>query len=178
MKGKNYFNEAWAVFDRLLLVAVFVLLGMVWFSMSRTDAEMSRCKAGDAARGNGMFRRPASASKTVNGFRVSAGHTRMNTIARSMVASGWEQLPSSPAMDMREDGKMYEILFSLPAGVAQESVQVTASGNVLTLAMKDSDTGKTYMQRVRIPCGVERADNIQSAISNDVLRVRILHPGG
>lgn len=178
MKGQSVLNKVWEGVDRLLLMAVFVLLGMVVLSMNRTDTAKAACKDGTPARGNGVLRRPASQSRAVNGFRVSAGQTRMNSIARSMVASGWEQIPSSPAMDMREDGKMYEILFSLPAGVAQESVKVTASGNVLTLAMQDGETGKTYMQRVRIPCGVERTDNIQSAISNDVLRVRILHPGG
>ena len=95
-----------------------------------------------------------------------------------MVASGWEQVSPSPAMDMREDGKMYQILFSLPEGVAKESVQVTAAGNVLTLTMKAEDTGKVYMQRVRIPCGVEKGDNIQSVVTNDVLRVTILPPVG
>ncbi len=80
-------------------------------------------------------------------------------------------------MDMREDGKAYEILFSLPAGIARDSVRVTAVGNVLTLAMKSGDTGKLYLYRVRIPCGAERPANIQSAVSNDVLRVCILPPG-
>ena len=44
----------------------------------------------------------------------------------------------------------------------------------------DGDTGKTYQQRVRIPClyDAERADHVRSVISNDVLRVRIQPPAG
>jgi len=95
-----------------------------------------------------------------------------------MVATGWEQISPTPAMDMREDGKTYEVLFSLPEGVDRESVRVSAAGNVLTLTMKAGETGRIYTQRIRIPCGVDRSDAVQSAVSNDVLRVRILPPKG
>jgi HSP20 family molecular chaperone IbpA len=111
-------------------------------------------------------------------LRVSTGQMRMKSIARSMVESGWERLPCSPAMDIREDGKTYEILFALPEGVAQESVRVTAAGSVLTLAMKDTESGQAYLRRVRLPCSVDRVDRVQSVISNSVLRVRIQQPSG
>ena len=96
-----------------------------------------------------------------------------------MVASGWERAPRTPALDMRENGKTCEVLFALPDEFVKESVRVTAVGNVLTLTMKASETGKTYMRRIRIPCGVDdRADAIQTSISNDVLHVRVLPPKG
>lgn len=178
MKVKTELYKLWAGLDRLLLVAVFVLLGVVWYASNRAETARVLPKDGSAVRRTEGLSRPAAIAKVVNGIRVSAGRTRMNSIARSMVASGWEQLPSCPAMDMREDGKTYEILFSLPAEVTRESVRVMASGNVLTLTMKSGVTGKTSLQRVRIPCGVEHDSNIQSVVSNDVLRVRILSAGG
>jgi len=177
MKGKMLLERVWAGCDSLLLAAVFVLLGLVWHASNRANAALAG-SAGGTGRSGTFVRRPASAARLVDARRVSAGHTRVNSIARSMVASEWEQVPPCPAMDMREDGKTYEILFSLPEGVAREDVQVTASGNVLTLVMKAGDRGKMYMQRVRIPCGVERADNVRSVISNNVLRVRIQPPAG
>lgn len=93
-----------------------------------------------------------------------------------MVDSGWDRIPVSPAMDMREEGRAYEILFALPEGVNKDSVRVTKTGNVLTLAMKTDDARKVYMQRVRIPCSVDQPAAICSTVSNNVLCVRILPP--
>ncbi len=59
----------------------------------------------------------------------------MNTIARSMVESAWECVPACPAMDMRDDGTRFEILFALPEGTGAEQVQVSAKGGILTLAL-------------------------------------------
>ena len=181
MKGKTGFERLWAGCDNLLLLAVFVLLGVVWYSTIRTDAALTPAKSakGEVGRAGTSFRRFVPPPQTVDGLRVSTGRTRMNTIARSMVASGWERAPRTPALDMRENGKTYEVLFALPDEFVKESVRVTAAGNVLTLTMKASETGKTYMRRIRIPCGVDdRADAIQTSISNDVLHVHILPPKG
>ncbi len=178
MQSKTGFERVWAGCDYLLLLTLILLLGIVWYSNSRDLAAMG--KPGDARRwmSDGPFRRVPSAVRTVDGVRVSQGRTRVNSIARSMVDSGWDRSPSSPAMDIREQGETYEVFFSLPSGIAEDSVRVTAAGNVLTLTMKDDDTGKSYLQRIRIPCGAERPDKIYSVISNDVLRVRICPCGG
>ena len=97
----------------------------------------------------------------------------MSAIARSMAESDWERIPSRPAMDIREDGKSFEILFALPEGVVRESVRVTTAGGTLSLAMR-TEGGRSYLKRVRLPCRMERAANVQSVISNNVLQVRIL----
>jgi len=181
MKGKTGLERLWAACDNLLLLAVFVLLGVVWYSTNRADSALTPARSARGAEGQARtpFSRFVPTTQTVDGLRVSTGRTRMNTIARSMVASGWERAPLTPALDMRENGKAYEVMFALPEEFVKESVRVTAVGNVLTLTMKASETGKTYMRRIRIPCGVDdRADAIQTAISNDVLHVRILAPTG
>ena len=180
MKGKTVLERIWVGCDYVLLVAVFVLLGVVWHSQNSSDAPSipGRASLGEEGRARSLFRTRLPSGRVVDGIRVSSGRSRMNTIARSMVAAGWEQTSPTPAMDMREDGKTYEVLFSLPEGVDEESVRVSAAGNVLTLTMKAGGTGRLYTQRIRIPCGVDRADAVQSVVSNDVLHVRIQPPKG
>ena len=171
MNGKTALERAWAVCDRVLLVAAFVLLGVAWYSRGRE--ETAGPARPEVTRG-GLLRRPESRAKAVDGLRVSTGRRSMSAIARSMVESDWERMPSRPAMDIREDGKSFEILFALPEGVARESVRVTTAGSTLTLAMRtDEEGGASYLKHVRLPCRVERAANVQSVISNNVLRVRI-----
>ncbi len=178
MQGKTGLKWLWAGLDALLLVAVFLLLGIVWYSNSRERATLGQ--AGEPSRDASMrlFHRPLASGQPVDGMRVAHEHRRVNTIARSMVDSGWDQSPTSPAMDMREDGKTCELFFTLPEGIAESSVRVTVAAGVLTLSMKDDAAGKIYLQRIRIPYGVERGDAIRTVISNDVLRVRIGAAGG
>lgn len=180
MKGKTVLERIWAGCDNLLLVAVFVLLGVVWYAQNRADLVSTPRKPDGVgmSRERTLFRTHPPTGQVVDGLRVSSGRSRVNTIARSMVAAGWEQTQPTPALDMREDGKAYEVLFALPEGVDKKSVRVSAAGNLLTLTMKASETGRLYTQRIRIPCGVERADAVQSVVSNEVLRIRILPPKG
>jgi len=178
MQGKTGFERVWAMFDTFLLVSVFILLGVVWYSNGREGEAAGKAAAQKRDAAPHLVRRPVLTVQPVEGMRVALERRRVNIIARSMVDSGWEQSPSSPAMDMREDGKACEVFFTLPEGISEESVRVTAAGSMLTLTMKDDEAGKSYMQRIRIPYGVERSDTIQTVISNDVLRVRICPPGG
>lgn len=178
MEGKTRIERLWAGLDTFLLSAVFVLLGVVWYSDCREASEWAKGAAQKGEPSERLFRRPPLSARPVEGFRVSNERHRMNTIARSMVDSGWDRGPTSPAMDMREDGKACELFFTLPAGVTQDKVRVSAAGGVLTLTMLDDESGQVYLQRIRIPRGVTRSDTIQTAVSNDVLRVRICPSGG
>ena len=177
MNLKTALKQAWAVCDRLLLLAVFVLLGFAWHARLREEAAVSAKPV--ATHGVPWRHSGVRAKKPVEGLRVSTGQRSMSAIARSMAESDWERIPSRPAMDIREDGKSFEILFALPAGVVQESVRVTTTGGTLTLAMRTdaAGSGGSYLKRVRLPCRLERAANVQSMISNNVLRVRILPEG-
>jgi len=177
MNLKTALKQAWAVCDRLLLLAVFVLLGFAWHARLREEAAVSAKPV--ATHGVPWRHSGARAKKPVEGLRVSTGQRSMSAIARSMAESDWERIPSRPAMDIREDGKSFEILFALPAGVVQESVRVTTTGGTLTLAMRTdaAGSGGSYLKQVRLPCRLERAANVQSVISNNVLRVRILPEG-
>lgn len=178
MKWKNEsgFKRLWAGFDRLLLATVFVLLALVWYSTARLNAYPEAQTAADTTEA-APVKKPQAAAKTVDALRVSTQRARMSSIARSMVEKNWAESPRSPAMDMREDGKMYEIRLSLPEDVVQESVRVTTLGDVLTLAMRSSESGKPLIKRVRLPCSVEQPDHVNIVISNSVLRVRIQSDG-
>ena len=175
MKEKTGLEMIWAGCDNLLLLSVVVLLGVLWYSTDRDGFVMAAPVSElTATYDPPSGRRPHTPpSVPVEGLRVSQNRQRVNMIARSMIDSDWEQVPPCPAMDMREVGKTYEVLFSLPDDVAEDSVAVSAAGNVLTLTMKACGTGKMYVQRIRVPCGVERYDSVETAISNAVLRIRI-----
>jgi HSP20 family molecular chaperone IbpA len=172
MQGKTSLEQLWAGCDTILLVMVFILLGVVWYSNNRAAPAQERDAAKKRDASTLQLRAPLPPDP-VDGIRVALERQRMNSIARSMVDSGWDESPASPAMDMREDGKTCEVFFTLPEGIVEDSVRVTVAGDVLTLMMKDDDTGRLYLQRIRIPFGIDRSDTLQTVISNDVLRVRV-----
>ena len=176
MERRTGLERFWNGCDNLLLLAVIVLLSVCLYSARQADAVVraAGAKAGEPPAARTPRNMPSS-GRTVDGLRVSLEGDRMNSIARSMVDTAWERVPACPAMDMREDGKSYEIFFALPLGFDGAKVRVTAQCGILTLAMASEENGSMMMQRFRIPCGVERAENIDTAISNNVLRVRI-HP--
>lgn len=176
---KTGFERLWSGCDNLLLLMVVVLLSVWMFSSRQRDDEMIKS---DESATNIENERPlqthrtsSSSGLTVESMRVSLEQTRMNTIARSMVESAWERVPACPAMDMRDDGTRFEILFALPEGIDAEQVQVSAKGGILTLALTSPEDGSVMLKRFRVPCGVERPENIETAISNDVIRV-LIHP--
>ena len=172
MKAEKGFKRMWARLDWLLLVGVVVLLALVWYSAERKNTE-PEVQAAVNGMGTVPEKKATPASRAVDALRVSTAQARINSIARSMIDKDWSECPRTPAMDMREDGTMYEILLALPEGVAQESVRVTTLGDVLTLTMRSSESGQPILKRVRLPCSVDRAEHVKSAISNNVLRVRI-----
>jgi HSP20 family molecular chaperone IbpA len=176
---KTGFERLWRGCDNLLLLTVAVLLA-VWFVSSR-QSDVALLKAEDVATDVGKEpphpprRTNVSAGRAVESLRVSLEQARMNTIARSMVESAWECVPACPAMDMRDDGTRFEILFALPEGTGAEQVQVSAKGGILTLALTSPADGSVVLKRFRVPCGAERPEKIETAISNDVIRV-LIHP--
>ncbi|MDX9866995.1 MAG: hypothetical protein RBT78_03625 [Kiritimatiellia bacterium] len=173
MRNAEFIGRAWAALDYFLLAAVLGLLVTVAFqNRSRVRPGTDGTQENSGGTGAVERVRPPK-SRVVEGLRVSAGRQRLDAIAQSMAASDWDRLPASPALDMRENGQAYEILFSLPSCVDRDSVRVTSSGSLLTLAMTDSGTGQTLMRRIRIPCEAEQNSRIQSVVSNRVLHVRI-----
>lgn len=166
-------ERLWGACDNLLLTACCVLLG-VWIGQSRSGAGRTDAAATTSLQAAGPARNAPSMGRVVDGMRVSMeNRERMNSIARSLSDSAsWERAPACPAMDMHEDGKSFEIVFALPEGVDDSRVRVSAQGSILTLAMVTED-GDVMMERFRIPCGVGRGAPIETAVSNDVLRVRI-----
>ena len=174
MLCKTWLKWLWEKRNTLLLIIVFILLAYVWYlirkeSVARDQLITERSKVFQT-----QWLPSISATRALDRLKALHDRRRMTAIARAMVDSGWDQCPSSPAMDMREDGKTCEVYFTLPEGIDEESVYVTASEGVLTMTMKDNNSGKVvYLQRIRILYGVERYDTLQMVVSNDVLRVRI-----
>lgn len=170
---KNVFVRLWGGLDNVLLVTVFVLLAVCWYSLRQSETEDRAEAAQKQTTTEHPPRNMPSAGRAVDSLRVSLEEGRMNRIARSMVEGAWERVPASPAMDMRENGKSFEIFFGLPDGCDEKQVKITARGNLLTLALSSSADGSIVLQRFRIPCGVAPDENVDTLISNNVLRVRI-----
>ena len=175
LKG-TVFERFWSGFDNLLLIAVMILLACWFYSSGQVRRSLlNSVQAGAQIRSE--VAAPEKARKvtgrTVDGIRVSIDNARMSNIARTMADPAWEQVPACPAMDMRENGKEFEVFFALPEGVDGSKIRVNAACGVLTLTMASEETGAVLLQRFRIPCGVNRDENIKTDVTNNVLRIRI-----
>jgi HSP20 family molecular chaperone IbpA len=174
---KTVLEQFWKVADHVLLVAIFALT-LVWFvSSRRADASLKTETVRQEEPVARVPRSMPSAGKTVDGMRVSLEGDRVNNIARSMAESAWEQVPESPAVDMRENGKSFEIFFAMPPGLNASDVRVSARDGILTVAMISERNGAAMLQRFQIPRSVERREDIETSVSNSVLCICI-RPGG
>ncbi|MDD4101960.1 MAG: hypothetical protein PHU80_04940 [Kiritimatiellae bacterium] len=178
MQIKKWIGQIWCGFDKLLMASVIILLVAVWLSSKK--AEYGSKTDGGLNLGKTEKREPnkRAPAKVIEGIRISTGadrRARVSEIARLIASSDWASVPKSLAMDMREqvDGKEYEIRLALPENVDEDSVRVTASGHTLTLRMRDSAKGVTYMRNVRVPCRMARDNGVNSVVSNGLLHVRI-----
>jgi len=180
MSDKTGFIRCWECVDRLLLFLVIVLIAVCWRDMKHADERWGQGYAVPLGRvkGEAVSRVSVPTASRVNaGLQVTAGRSRVSSIARTMADSEWEDLPSSPTADMREQDGFYDILFSLPNDMDVGSVKVSTSGNVLTLFVNAAGLpAATFVKQFYIPCGAERAGAVETSVSNDIVRVRIRQP--
>lgn len=166
-------ERLWGVLDRVLLLLVLALIAAVWL----VGSGQRGCATGAAAatEADAALPQPVArpAGRVINPLRVSRGESRFNTIARNMLDVDWECSPSRPAFDMRESERVYEVMVALPAGASAENIRVNVVGSALTLALVTPEGEQTPLRRVRLPCNIECAEHVTSAISNNVLHVRI-----
>lgn len=175
-------EDIWKGLDRALLLAVAALLAVSWYESSREcwpqtpglgTSRTSRKPTTSAA-----VRAHASVS-VAESLPVSLPARRMSAVARAMAESAWEGLPSSPVADMREQNGSYDIQFALPDNLDPESVKASTSGNVLTLYVRTvGNPAATFVKQFYIPCGAARVSAVETSVSNDLVRVRILQPVG
>jgi hypothetical protein len=181
MRDKAGILKWWEWFDRFLLMLVFVLLAFSWWDLRQTENRFRKNGATLSERVNlePLSQRPAQPAVHVSdGLPVSLSRSRVSHIARSMVESEWENMPSSPAADMREQNGFYDILFALPHNMDVGSVKVSTAGNLLTLFVNVSGLpAATFVKQFYIPCGAEQAGAVETSVSNDIVRVRIRQPG-
>ncbi len=85
---------------------------------------------------------------------------------------------SSPAMDMRDMGTHYVVVFSAP-GLSPEDLRLTLNGQLLTITGRgrtDDPRGAPpglFERKVRLPGPVQDASSVQASITNGTLRVTI-----
>ena len=169
----------WSALDSLLVFAIFLLIGYALlkgnaYSSKGSGKEEAAEKGGVVE--NGKIEeeeaRPKRRVRVVNGIRVSNGFAGGRKV-ESMAEGDWSGARTSPAMDMRENGKSFEVVFALSGEIDQQSVSTATDGNVLKLSMKKK-SGKEISKKVFIPWHetLEGA-NLQHQITNGLLRVKI-----
>lgn len=170
----KFFKIAWAVFDSFMIFMIFVLISvMIYGSESNMLNFRDNRSVGLAFRKSRWSSKPdfSSSRQVVSMAPVAYERARASQIARKMVSTGIKRLPSRQVLDMRENDRQYEIRFSLPSDVGEESLNVDVAGNILTLMMKSGE--RTFMRRIRIPCDYAQECSLNHYVSNQVLFVKI-----
>ena len=176
---KSTFQKAWTALDYGLLAAVFVMLGKAFlgFLPARQHLPAEAAALGEALPtaaapvAAAPEPRPQQPHYVVNGVRVD--NRKLPQIARSLASSAWDTAPASPTLDMREDGKAYEVAFSIPDGINPKDARVQASGRMLSLSLTLPGGNGYIYRRVLIPCEISSEGQMQSLFTNGVLRIRI-----
>ena len=168
----------WRLLDGSLIVAIFLLIGYSAVkggvasstSPKKTD-ETQKMEQSEQKKPEEILPSKRS-NRVVNGIRVSNGLPTGRSM-ESMATDDWSDVRTAPAMDMRENGKSFEVVFTLSDGMDSKSIRAVTEGNVLKLTMK-SKLGKKLTKKVLIPWyeNLEGA-NLQSQVTNGLLRVKI-----
>lgn len=169
----------WRLLDGSLVVVIFLLLGYSAVkgsnepSIKSQKVTVEKRESGKKEKKKSGEELPAKQSnRVVRGIRVSNGFSTGRTMER-MATDDWSDVRTAPAMDMRENGKSFEVVFTVSEDMDLESIRAVTEGNVLKLSMKNK-SGKKLTKKVLIPWyeSLEGA-NLQSQVTNGILRVRI-----
>lgn len=90
---------------------------------------------------------------------------------------GWDQLPASPTLDMRDTGTGYLVTCSIP-GIRADHVGVQLEGRVLTVrawcpSTRYPEGGRRYERRLLLPGPIGAAEAAQAHLTNGILRVHV-----
>ena len=97
--------------------------------------------------------------------------------------AGWDSLPASPTMDMRELADRYEVIYSLP-GLHRNDLKVMLDGRLLTVASAAQENThrqasyNRFESRVQLPGPVGDPQKAQADFTNGVLKVTVPRAGG
>ena len=138
----------WRLFDGFLIVVIFLLIGYSTVKEGKTSFKhpenaVERGKAEQIVpermeEQEQPFKR---ANRVVNGIRVSNGFSAGRAV-ESMATDDWSGVRTAPAMDMRENGKSFEVVFTISGEMDTESIRSVTEGNVLKLSMKSKSGNK------------------------------------
>lgn len=169
----------WRLLDGSLIVAIFLLIGYSMVKGSGVLSTRPKPKTENRKTEQSVPEKeeenvPAKRSgRVVKGIRVSNGFFADRAV-ENMATDDWSDVRTAPAMDMRENGKSFEVVFTLSNEMDSESVRaVIENGNELKLSIQ-SKSGKNLTKRVQIPWyeNLEGA-NLQNLVTNGVIRVKV-----
>lgn len=175
-------NSLLAWFDRLLLIAIIVLLVMIRLETKKETAVLKTAT-------NQNERTPQNADEsddpphyvvtasqhTISFSPEGVTQSRVSRIARALSHdSGWQDAPVRQAADTREHDGLYHIAFVLSQQIDEKSVLVSTDGNVLSLiASPIGNPNAKILKQFYIPCPADQVGPMQTTVSNGIVRVTI-----
>lgn len=175
-------NSLLAWFDRLLLIAIIILLVLSRFE-AKNKVSGPRVATNQIDRSPSQTEEPeepqhyvvAASQHTFSFSPDGVTQSHVSRIARTLSHdSGWQGAPVRQAADMREHDGLYNIAFVLSQQIDEKSVLVSTDGNVLSLIA--SPIGKPdakILKQFYIPCSAGQVGPVQTTVSNGIVRVRI-----
>ena len=175
-------NNFLAWFDRLLLIAIVVILLVGRFE-TKKETEITQTAT------NQLKRPPLNVDEseapphyvvtasqhTISFSPEGVTQSRVSRIAQALSRdSGWQDAPVRQAADMREHDGLYHIAFVLSQQIDEKSVHVSTDGNLLSLIA--SPIGKPnakILKQFYIPCPADQVGPLKTTVSNGIVRVTI-----
>ncbi len=183
-------NKIW--FDRALIVAVLVMQIALFLRLGRLLPVSTEGRSGLGLQSATPSSVPSEAPPSVERLagrhpqdiaedleRLMAGAVEQAARMQSAIHfnRGWERLPATPSLDMRDTAAGYLVTFNIP-DVDREHLDVILDGRVLTVHASCGGIGsggivRRYERRVLLPGSVDTAGNARAELTNDVLRVLV-----
>lgn len=172
--------------DRFLLLIIIVILCFCWMDLrdltsrylAHTEADMEVSSASTQEGDESLPSHLLVESHRTYAFspgRASVTQARVSRIARTTLSdSGWDGLPVSQAADMRERDGLYDIALALSREVDEKTVQVSRTGNILSLSVNaNGNPYAKYVKQFYIPCAPSDIGSVESSVTNGVIHIRI-----
>lgn len=178
----KWFQKIWLFTDAALLAGLFTLLGWAFWkgsipvAVSSSEKEyhpVSESVDAPVEKQQPVVPQEKKRPMVIRGIRVNNRMLPMDRVAEHMTSEALQERIFH-ALDMRERNRAYEISLSLPEGVREDMVQVSARGHILSLSMA-LPNGEIKSRRIRIPSRIINSSQISHQMTNGVLRIRVTH---
>jgi len=170
-------NNLFSWFDRVLLIAIVVLLVSDRLGSRKEASSPSVVAVSPEERMENE--RPhyvvQASQHTISISPDGVTQSRVSRMARALSHdSSWQDAPVKQAVDMREHDGQLNIAFALSNQIDEKSVLVATEGNVLSLIASPLNNPKAkILRQFYIPYSSQQIGPVETTVSNGIVRVRI-----